>query len=102
MLDTLLAEARGSALLDSMRIALAMRQYHADNDNVPGDPGELAPEYLDELPKDPFTGEDYRVKAGGGSVTVYSVGKNGKDDGGDVADQGDRRRAPDTGVTIAL
>ena len=85
-----------------MRIALSVRQYHEDNGEKPASLAELTPEYLDALPKDPFTGRGYLMNIRGDSVTIYSVGSNGDDDGGDVGKLGKPWLSPDVGVRIGL
>jgi hypothetical protein len=44
-----------------------------------------APDQLDQTLIDPFSGQPYRYRPGPGGFAVYSLGKDGKDDGGDPA-----------------
>ena len=69
--STVRQEARNTALLRAVRVALAIER--ARQFNTPP-----------EIPKliDPFSGETMRVKRDGASYAVYSVGTNGRDDGG--------------------
>jgi hypothetical protein len=64
-------EARNAALLRTARIAIAMERATVSN---------AAP----EIPKliDPYSGEPMRVKRDDQSYAVYSIGSNGRDDGG--------------------
>ncbi len=61
---------------------LAIRCYEADHGKPPGALGDLAPEYLAEVPEDPFGGEPlvYRLDATG--YLLYSIGPDETDDGG--------------------
>ena len=64
-------EARNAALLRTARIAIAIERAKVSN---------AAP----EIPKliDPYSGEPIRVKRDDQSYAVYSIGANGRDDGG--------------------
>jgi hypothetical protein len=88
------------ALVDSLRVAIALRRFAADNVAPATALADLVPEYLPEVPLDPFTGGQLHVKRDDGLVTVYSVGRNGEDDGGDLARDPEHRTRPDTGVRI--
>ena len=70
------------ALRSSLQVTIAMRLHEEETDMLPARLQDLVPGYLPELPKDPFTGKELLLKVGGESVTVYSVGANGVDDGG--------------------
>lgn len=62
-------------------VALAARCYALDNGKAPAALAELCPKYLPQVPGDLFTGgEALRYVAEKG--IVYSVGVDGKDDGG--------------------
>jgi hypothetical protein len=45
------------------------------------------PKYLDEVPADPFDGNPLRMSAKDGGVLIYSIGPDGKDDGGAPLDR---------------
>ncbi|MGC9319211.1 MAG: hypothetical protein ACP5KN_14355 [Armatimonadota bacterium] len=78
--------------------ALASQAYRADRGAYPESLDRLVPEYLSEVPRDPFAdaplrsaaGEpvsrahpaSQREPAGAGVLTIYSVGADGDDDGG--------------------
>ena len=49
---------------------------------MPGNLDELVPKYLPELPKDPFSDQDFIYRLEDGDWKLYSVGPNTKDDGG--------------------
>jgi hypothetical protein len=69
--STVRQEARNTALVRNARIAIAIER---------GRESHAAP----EIPKllDPYSGKPMRVKRDDVSYTVYSVGPNGRDDGG--------------------
>lgn len=74
------AEARLDAALGAAEIALALRIYKAKHRFYPFRLGELVPEIIPELPKDPYTGKDYVYNPKGVNILIYSVGPNLKDD----------------------
>ncbi len=73
-----------NARLDSAVLGLSCELYKSKHGNYPDKLDDLAPEFLDKLPPDPFTGKPfvYRLKAEGAGFIVYSVGENLTDDGG--------------------
>jgi hypothetical protein len=62
---------------------LAIRLYQAEYGKLPERLEQLAPEYLRELPIDPFSGRPpvYRPR-GEAAFLLYSIGPDGNDDGG--------------------
>jgi len=97
------AQSYASAKADvrSLEAAIALRNYRIDKKRLATDFEELVPEYLPRAPRDPFTGGELRFRREGGYVTVYSVGPNRRDDGGQLESGPDDRMAPDIGVRIA-
>jgi len=66
---------------------LALHAYQLEHGRYPASLHELAPTYLQKLPNDPFAAQGtflYRVQ--GKSYVLYSVGPDGKDDGGTPID----------------
>lgn len=63
--------------------AIALKRYQFKHENNPPDLNSLVPELLPSVPLDPVDGKPlrYRLNADG-SFTLYSVGENGVDDGG--------------------
>lgn len=76
---TAFAQASG----DLARIAIALERYHLKQGAYPGSLDALAPIFMQEVPADIINGEplNYRLTPGGRFI-LYSVGWNGKDDGG--------------------
>jgi hypothetical protein len=64
--------------------AIAIKRYQLHTGRPPPDLAALMPEYLSELPHDWMDGQPlrYRLNADG-TFTLYSVGEDGRDDGGD-------------------
>jgi hypothetical protein len=72
--------------LDSVRVAqaaLAVERYRATNGGrLPAVLGDLCPNYLAAVPIDPHDEQPLRYVTRGQGYVVYSVGRDGKDDGG--------------------
>jgi len=63
--------------------SFALRAYQADHGKYPADLKALVPAYLQAIPADPFTANGIlQYKVTGKSYVLYSVGPDGKDDGG--------------------
>ncbi len=77
------AEGRAQVRGDLSQLALALAGYRSDSGQYPDRLDALAPKYIPELPKDRFTdAADYIYKTDGKGYILYSVGPDGKDDGG--------------------
>ena len=69
------------------RLAFALAQYRVERGSYPGTLAEVAPRYVKELPKDIFNNDaDLHYVRKGDGYLLYSVGPNGKDDGGKTRD----------------
>lgn len=66
---------------DNTAVAVALARHKTDRGGYPKELAELAPKYLARVPGDQFSGAPLLYRPGGGYV-LYSVGMNGKDDGG--------------------
>jgi hypothetical protein len=64
------------------RTGLALRAFKERHGTYPAGLGELAPEVLKEVPKDPWSGAAYRYRREGEGFVLYSVGMDFVDDGG--------------------
>ncbi len=62
--------------------AIALRLYRMKHGEYPDTLEALAPEFLDKLPVDPFSGKTYVYRKEGAGFIVYSLGPNMIDDGG--------------------
>jgi len=75
-------DIRTIAHLRTAQVGLAIERYRLATGSLPKTLAELAPIYLDALPKDPFDGKDIRYKKLEAGFVVYSIGEDGSDDGG--------------------
>jgi hypothetical protein len=78
----LLKEAALEAVMGVDQIGLACKIYKNREGHFPEDIAALAPDILDEIQLDPFTGKPYVYRIQEGGFMVYSFGSNEKDDGG--------------------
>jgi hypothetical protein len=86
------------AKMHTARLALATLRYKAERRRLPDGLQELIPKFADAVPLDPFDGKPLRYQREVGGFAVYSVGENGRDDGGDTEIlQG---RFPDVGFRV--
>lgn len=64
--------------------AIALKRFGLQHGRLPADLRELVPEFLTELPRDYMTDQPLRYHLGAdGTFRLYSVGNDGRDDGGD-------------------
>ena len=64
--------------------AIALERHQHKHGSYPDSLKQLVPEFLAALPRDPMNGQTLRYRRkDDGSYTLYSVGRNGEDDGGD-------------------
>ncbi|MHC4248377.1 MAG: hypothetical protein ACYS9X_04550 [Planctomycetota bacterium] len=82
---------RATAIRDTAILGLSCEIFRSAEGRYPAKLDELAPEFVKELPPDPFTGKPlkYELRDDGAAFIVYSVGDNLKDDGG-VNDRSDK------------
>jgi tetratricopeptide (TPR) repeat protein len=73
---------RNGVYLAFGRISLALAAYRTDHRQYPDKLADLAPQYMPRVPGDPFSGGEVHYKREGEGYLLYSVGSNGKDDGG--------------------
>ena len=73
---------RNQAELRMLLCALALRCYRLDHGELPPALADLVPEYLAEVPVDPFSGRPLVYRRQDGEYLLYSVGPDGQDDGG--------------------
>lgn len=71
-------------------LALASAAYKAKTGAYPSDMDQLVPEYISDIPKDPFDGKPLKVASVEGGLTIYSIGSDFKDDGGAEYSQKDK------------
>ena len=89
------AEDRAEQQQRNLRLAMALAAYRADHDRYPVKLDELSPKYVAEVPDDLFTDKPLVYRLTDNGYLLYSLGQNGKDDGGNFYDdqpQGDDLR----------
>jgi hypothetical protein len=65
-----------------VKLGFALAAYRVDNGAYPEKLADLIPKYVTEVPKDIFNDADLHYQRDGDGYLLYSVGPNGKDDGG--------------------
>ena len=73
---------RNIARLRAARTALAVERYRLAHGQLPESLGALVPEFLDEVPVDPFGDGPVKYKRLENGFMVYSIGVDEEDDGG--------------------
>lgn len=73
---------REEARYRTLMVTLAGHAFRRDHGRFPKTLDELAPNYLDEIPVDPFDGKPLKYRFDPKGPVVYSVFKNLTDDGG--------------------
>ncbi len=70
------------ARLRLLTVELALHCHQVKHGRAPASLQQLVPEYFQHLPMDPFSGQPLVYRMEGTNCLLYSVGKNGVDDGG--------------------
>jgi len=76
------AVGKGNATNVATTTAIAIKRYRRARGQIPEDLKQLVPDFLPEVPTDPFDGNPLRYIVKDGEYLIYSVGGNGQDDGG--------------------
>lgn len=74
------------ARLEMTRIAFTLAVFRAENGSYPAKLADLSPKYLAQVPKDIFSDGEFRYEAIEGGYRLWSIGLNGRDDGGQGPD----------------
>lgn len=93
-------ELRAIALGRAARVAVAVEQFRLARTSLPETLDELVPEQLLAIPGDPFAPHPLRYDSLGVRYTVYSVGLDGKDDGGMPTPQAGDHRSGDIAFVV--
>ena len=72
-----------NARLRALQLRAAMHLYQKKHGKLPETQAQLSPEFLAELPVDPFSGRPFHYKKTDEGWTLWSVGTNLRDDGAD-------------------
>jgi hypothetical protein len=94
------ATRRKTASVRCLDALLAVERYRLDNGSWPAKLADVTRKYLPAVPLDPFDGKPLRFLRTRDGVVVYSVGKDGKDDGGLIRPAGGTGLAPDQGYQL--
>ena len=73
---------RGRAALRLLIVELSLHNYKLDHGRFPSRLAALAPNYLNAVPTDPFTGSDFVYRQDDSGYRLYSIGPDRTDDGG--------------------
>ena len=84
----------------NLHLAFALAAYRHDHGSYPEKLDDLAPKYLPAIPDDLFSGKALIYRPDEKGYLLYSVGVNGKDDGGRT--YGDDPRGDDLRVRMPL
>ena len=82
------ADWRSVAEARCVVVALACERYRLKNKRWPGSLSDLPNDRLPAVPLDPYDGQPLRYKSLADGAVVYSVGKDGTDDGGLTSEPG--------------
>ena len=80
---------RGVAEVRMTRVFLALRCYQLERGRLPAALSELAPDYLDEMPLDPFTEAPFGYDPEADPPRIWSVGPDQQQDAPDAEDADD-------------
>lgn len=76
------ASDRTEQIERNLHVAVALAAYRKAEGRYPAKLADLAPKYLAAVPGDVFSGKELIYKPSATGYLFYSVGANGKDDGG--------------------
>ena len=88
------------ALLRTTAAALAAERFRIDNGRWPDSLDQLVPKYISAVPRDPFVDAPLKFKKIPEGLFIYSVGYDGKDDGGKFDPKKPAPFGPDTGFRL--
>ena len=74
----------------NLQVAFALAAFRRDHARYPAMLNDLSPNYLKDVPADLFTGKPLIYRPEPNGYLLYSVGLNGKDDGGRVENRDTR------------
>lgn len=78
------AAARETLLIQAADAGIACERYRRENKKLPTSLEALVPKFLPIVPTDPFSGKPMLFKVADEGITIYSVGRDNEDDGGDI------------------
>jgi hypothetical protein len=90
---------RDEARFRAAAVALAAESFRRAEGRWPKRFDELVPKYLTAVPRDPFDQAPLKLAGRGDGLVIYSVGPDGKDDGGALRPE-DQRNGEDVGIRL--
>jgi hypothetical protein len=72
----------GTTRFRLVEMSLALSAYHGEHRKYPARLADLVPKYLPKIENDPFCEKEFHYRRENDGYLLYSVGKNGLDDGG--------------------
>lgn len=69
-----------------LRTELALRRYFLDHQEYPDSLSKLVPAYIEHIPRDPYAEQNLTYRQSDEKFLLYSVGRDGQDDEGRLAD----------------
>lgn len=84
------SDDRSRIKIDLVRVGFALATYKAETGGYPKELDALVPKYLDALPLDRMNDQPLRYVVRENGFLLYSVGANGRDDGGTMNGQKDQ------------
>ncbi|NLE56752.1 MAG: hypothetical protein GX616_00210 [Planctomycetes bacterium] len=77
-------DLRVVAMIRSAHAALAAESYRLTHGEFPEKLDDLVPDFTSRVPADPFDDQPLRYSIDTDAVVIYSIGEDGRDDGGKV------------------
>ncbi len=103
LMSNVVKDESARAQLRLTRVATGLAMYKLEHGSYPRALAELSPQYLRNMPVDPFVDEPFRYESGGSAYVLYSVGPDmvdAKGTGDDLV-AGTPRTAPATSTSPA-
>lgn len=94
-------DLRFQADIDMARTAVAIERFRLTKDALPRDLATLVPDYLDQVPIDPFDGQPIRYRRTIPGYRLYSVFEDGQDHDGKGKDEVNRNDPHDWPFIVA-
>ncbi len=91
---------RNTAELQCARLGLVAERFRMTTGRLPVSLDKLVPDYVDEIPTDPFDGEPMRFAETEKGIVIYSIDENLVDDGGMVEHQIEMPHVRDSGFRL--
>lgn len=95
-----LGSIRNQALLCCAYVGLAVERHRLAHGRWPESLTALVPEFLKEVPADPYNGSPLKYRRLADGVVIYSVGPDGEDNGGNIDRQNPTAKGTDLGFQL--